>query len=296
MSATRFVLLVGLWSAPGCVNFADEADRSDSGAETDAGLSPDAGATDAGATDAGATDAGVTDAGATDAGATDAGGTDAGGTDAGGTDAGCPPGMIRLDGGTFAMGTRLLVDGGPDVVTVSSFCLDETEVTVAAFSLPDGGLAPTSPVECNGIRGDRQDHPANCIDWHEADAHCRYVGKRLPTEEEWEWAARGGPAARSFPWGNTAPMNEACWRGASIPATSTCPVGSNPGGTTPQGLKDLAGNVWEWTSSCSVCPNRIYRGGGWYDTTGGNLSVSLRYQDPPGTRNYNIGVRCAQAL
>ncbi len=119
----------------------------------------------------------------------------------------------------------------------------------------------------------RSNHPINCVDWNQANAYCTSVGKRLPTEEDWEYAARG-TAGNEYPWGNTpAPSNQLCWNGTGNDLgqgnrRSTCPVGSYPAGNTPLGL---AGNVWEWTSSgysadysaARDTASRVFRGGGW---------------------------------
>ena len=106
----------------------------------------------------------------------------------------CPAGMAWIPKGRFRMGAR------GDEVTVSGFCLDLTEVTVAEYSShttpkaserwEDGST--NKSLLCNGLRADRQNHPMNCVDWNQAAAHCAAELKRLPTEAEWEWAARGG--------------------------------------------------------------------------------------------------------
>jgi formylglycine-generating enzyme required for sulfatase activity len=235
-----------------------------------------------------------------------------------------PGAEIAVPGGTFHAGARV----GPLSDTtayyrVSPFLLDRTEVTVAQYGAcvragrctPAGatvrwhGLPAAEAARwaaaCNGDRADRADHPVNCVDAFQADAYCASLGKRLPTEEEWEWAARGGRAAAPFPWGDAAPGDRACWSGSGAAArVGTCPVASHPAGATPSGLQDLAGNVWEWTATRDAVftdsrgrggvPARIARGGGWADDQAERLSVARRAKDLPGDRAADVGFRCAR--
>jgi len=163
---------------------------------------------------------------------------------------------------------------------------------------------------CNGYRADRADHPANCLDWAEAAAFCAWARKRLPSEEEWEWAARNGPRGTTYPWGNDLPRHRPCWNGEGNEAgiarrTGTCPVGSHPGADGASGVKDLAGGVWEWTSSGAVVfadsrgrggsPARIARGGGWADVDPAYLAAGVRVKHVPTRRSPDLGFRCARA-
>lgn len=242
--------------------------------------------------------------------------------------AGASPGaMVAVPGGSFRAAERV----GPLSDTaayhrVAPFLLDATEVTVAEYGAcvragrctPAGsqvsgvGLAAADRARwsqaCNGDRSDRADHPANCVDWIQAEAFCAWAGKRLPTEPEWEWAARGGAAGRPYPWGEGPPVDRACWSGeaqrAGAPRGGTCPVATHPAGGTPSGIQDLAGNVWEWTSTREAVftdsrgrggsPARVARGGGWADTTPGALGVGHRGKDTPDTRAADLGFRCAR--
>ena len=122
--------------------------------------------------------------------------------------------MLAIPAGTFRMGANDVGDDAKPVhaVSVAAFCMDPTEVTVAAYKGCTSCSAPSTSGACTwGVAG-RDNHPINCVDWNQATAFCSAVGKRLPTEEEWEYAARGTPAWK-FPWGNTPPSNQLCWDG-----------------------------------------------------------------------------------
>jgi formylglycine-generating enzyme required for sulfatase activity len=199
-----------------------------------------------------------------------------------------------------------------DTVTVPPFCLDVSEVTVAAYAscVSHGQCTaaattvdwPNIPPEdratgmyCNGSRSDRSSHPVNCVDWGQAKAYCQAQGKRLPSDEEWEWAARGGSEGRKYPWGNAAPASQLCWSGTTK-RDSTCPVGGFPAGDVPGGIHDLAGNVWEWTSNTfdARTNTRSIRGGGWNLGAATNFRAALRIGSPPSSRVANLGLRCAR--
>jgi len=258
----------------------------------------------------------------------------------------CPSGMVAIPAGTFAMGS----DGGQESetpvhdVAVNAFCIDRTEVTVAAYAecVEAGSCVPAPTTAdwpgidaeakaidsqfCTGARDDRGQHPVNCVDWTMADAYCRSVDKRLPTEEEWEYAARGADG-REFPWGDSPPDGErlnTCdsdcvamgerlghpgWEpmfDASDGWESTAPVGSYPKGASPFGVLDMAGNVWELTSSgyssdyrsprASPDEKRVYRGGGW--GFGDATRVRTTYRGGSGSsptyRGADLGFRCAR--
>ncbi len=218
------------------------------------------------------------------------------------------PGMARLAGSTFQMGSETGSDAEKPVhsVTVPSFQMDITEVTVEAYAacVKDGKCTePDSGTYCNWKKPARDRHPINCVDWEQATAYCGSVGKRLPTEEEWEYAARG-TAGREYPWGSAAPSNQLCWdRLGDGKPNSTCTVGSYSAGSTPEGLMDMAGNVWEWTSS-PYCPYgsngcaetaRVLRGGCWYYSSPSYVRGANRYFYAPSFRFYLVGFRCARA-
>jgi formylglycine-generating enzyme required for sulfatase activity len=238
--------------------------------------------------------------------------------------------MVVLTSGRFLLGEL----AGPrrDTPTyerVGPFLLDRTEVTVAAynecFKAGKCSRAATTveweviraseraewSVYCNGDRVDRADHPVNCVDWEQAVAYCAWVGKRLPTEAEWEWAARNGPRGTTFPWGNDPPAAQLCWNGDGNDLgrglrTGTCRVASHPTGASRLGIQDLAGGVWEWTSSETVAgadsrgrggtPVKVARGGGWTDSDPSNVTAAVRLADLPSRRDARLGFRCASDL
>jgi formylglycine-generating enzyme required for sulfatase activity len=161
-------------------------------------------------------------------------------------------GMALVPGGAFIMGAD---QGGEQderpahTVTIPAFYLDLTEVTNEAYDrcVRAGVCAPPDPksAELNHVgsddrfRGPRQ--PVSSISWESARGYCAWVHKRLPTEAEWEKAARGSDGRR-FPWGDEAPTADRAVFGAG----GTADVGTHPSGDGPYGHHDLAGNVWEW--------------------------------------------------
>lgn len=150
------------------------------------------------------------------------------------------------------------------------------------------------------------DHPVMCVNWEEASTYCKAVGKRLPTEAEWERAARGTDA-RKYPWGDAAPTcKEVVMHGCS---DFTRPVGSRPAGASPVGALNMSGNVSEWVSDwwgsrsyLDVRRNptglrdgdvRVVRGGSFYDGDS-TLRASYRYGVEPLARLSTLGFRCAR--
>lgn len=148
---------------------------------------------------------------------------------------------------------------------------------------------------CNWGKADRSNHPINCVDWTQAKAYCESSGGRLPSSEEWEWAARGREDARTYPWGDEAPTCERVVMsqdGDGCGEDRTWPVGSKPKGDSKDGVKDMAGNIWEWTSSQDG-EGRVVRGGSWYIDSPDRFRASIRYSSHPTIRNGSVGFRCA---
>jgi formylglycine-generating enzyme required for sulfatase activity len=191
--------------------------------------------------------------------------------------------MLLVPAGPFMMGAQAggERDEHPEhPVTLAAFYLDETEVTNEAYAKAVAAgicVAPYGPsAKANGygpdrhFRGPRQ--PVSSISWDNAKAYCEWVGKRLPTEAEWEKAA-GGTDGRRYAWGNDEPTKAHAHFGASV----TVEVGSHPAGAGPYGHLDLAGNVWEWVSD--VYDPFAYRRDGAPEGRGGTCDQSLQAFD-----------------
>lgn len=184
---------------------------------------------------------------------------------------------------------------------VGAFFLDETEVTTSAYlECVKAGKCRSSQKPdqfCNEHMKDHGAHPINCIDFADATNYCAFVGKRLPSEAEWEYAASGGDG-RTFSWGETNPTTKiACF---SHPG-GTCPVKTFAAGAF--GLYDMSGNVWEWTSSWfGLFPNeepadgkrRVFKGGSWSRRWPKWLRVRNRSHWEPNNANSWLGIRCAK--
>jgi formylglycine-generating enzyme required for sulfatase activity len=236
--------------------------------------------------------------------------------------------MVPIEGGTFEMGTdsaeipvlaaRYGVSRAaifaPEVpkrrVRVAPFLMDRFEVTNAEFASflerqpewrPDriparyhngdylrhwtAGLYPTG----------QSDHPVTYVPWYAARAFCQSAGRRLPTEAEWEYAARGGERGDVFPWGEAPPdSSRANWSGAGHEGTT--PVGRYP--ANPFGLHDMAGNVWEytadeWPDGSDGTIRYAIRGGSW-GAAAVNLRVRYRDSHPATDAGPHVGFRCAR--
>jgi sulfatase modifying factor 1 len=194
-----------------------------------------------------------------------------------------PGGRVRIAGGTFVMGSTpgqmaravelcerevyatrcheagyvglVRAEGKAHPVTLSSFDLDRTEVTVASYGrCVSAGGCPPAEISSDDARFSRPSLPITHVRFDDAVSYCRWAGGRLPTEAEWEYAARG-VEEREFPWGNVYNprlANHGSW--APDPADASdgfaglAPVGSFPDGATPLGVLDLSGNVGEWVA------------------------------------------------
>ena len=193
-------------------------------------------------------------------------------------------------------------------VTLKGFYIDRAEVTNAeyrAFIAATKRAAPSaSPAWHEGnIRKGMEEHPVVGVSCEDAQAYAEWKGKRLPTEAEWEKAARG-PDARLFPWGDPYFPDRA---NINAEKATTRPVGSLPRGASLYGCQDLCGNVWEWTASRyeaypgNPLPKTLFssglvviRGGSWQERNAYNATATVRLGVPPNKTSPAIGFRCVK--
>lgn len=233
--------------------------------------------------------------------------------------------MVEISAGSFPMGVppgdR---DGGRDEyprheVFLDPFLIDQFEVTngrYIEFVKSTGHRAPQNPINPtrNLWQGDTiteslAERPVINVDWFDANAYCQWAGKRLPTEAEWEKAAKG-TSDRRFPWGNVEPTTKHLnYNQRWIGEKTLMPVGSYEAGKSPYGVYDVVGNVWEWVNdwydaryyekSPSKNPTgpqegtkKVIRGAGWQNETP-TVRIFTRVDSDPTMRNESTGFRCA---
>jgi len=222
--------------------------------------------------------------------------------------------MVLIPAGQFTMGRD---DAVPDEqpthrVSLDAFYIDRYEVTVAQYAKfveSEDSEPPFLWQEAR--RGPNDENPVLGVDWHEAAAYCRWAGKRLPAEAEWEKAARGTDG-RIYPWGNDPPTPAHANFGHETTKgyAALAKVGSFEKGKSPYGVYDLAGNVWEWVADRydehyyqrspeqnprgpTTGPLRALRGGAW-NSAPTVLASTNRNANVPSARRSDVGFRCAQ--
>jgi formylglycine-generating enzyme required for sulfatase activity len=231
-----------------------------------------------------------------------------------------PDEMVTVPGGEFTMGrTKLTSDDKTNMrphvllddrparkVTVSSFRLDKHEVTNRQYAAFVQSTHHTPPYHWPGgsYAQDAAEIPVYNVSWADANAYCTWVGNRLPTEAEWEHAARGNKEQMDYPWGDQPDVKKARYNVTSGPG----PVGKFP--PNDFGLFDMAGNVAEWTADWfdgeyykrnentdpkgpAAGDYKVIRGGAWSDSPR-RITVFFRNWVRPTQRTPNIGFRCAQ--
>jgi formylglycine-generating enzyme required for sulfatase activity len=218
--------------------------------------------------------------------------------------------MVYVPAGEFEMGSTEGRDDEQPVHTVmlDGFWIDQTEVTNAQYALcvAEGACRESAYAHDGSYNG--ENYPVVGVSWQDAANYCAWVGGRLPTEAEWEKAARGTDG-RTYPWGNSA---QDCYKanyGLCI-GWRTAAVGSYPAGASPYGALDMLGNVWEWVAdwydadyySRSPVHNpqgpdsgtlRVLRGRSFSRGARQALRCAFRGELRPHLRQYNVGFRCA---
>jgi len=184
---------------------------------------------------------------------------------------------------------------------IEPFWMDATEVTVGQFKkfLKLSGYKdedPDNPIDWNDVvkHSPGDEYPMIYVNWRDATAYAKWSGKRLPTEEEWEFAARGGLIHKEYPWGDEISHDEANYAGTGGKDQweHTAPVGSFA--ANGYGLFDMAGNVWEWCQDWyhRDKDTRVLQGGSWFNSTP-YLRVAERNSFTPNNgTNYGVGFRC----
>lgn len=227
--------------------------------------------------------------------------------------------MVRVPAGEFLMGsadndTEALYNEKPQHrVYLDEFWIDQTEVTNGQYrKCVETGLC-VAPYRLDSQtrssyygNAEYDNYPVIQMIWEDANAYCAWAGKRLPTEAEWEKAARGTDG-RQYPWGD---LWDASKANAKNSNSDTVPVGSYPSGASPYGALDMAGNVWEWTADWysdayyqsapprnplgpSVGDYRVVRGGGFYYVQR-NARTAMRARQPLNLYFWDIGFRCVK--
>jgi formylglycine-generating enzyme required for sulfatase activity len=214
--------------------------------------------------------------------------------------------LVFVPAGKFTMGSGENLDQQPiHQVDMDAFWIDQTEVTNNMYAkCVDAGKCDLPNFPLHYYDSSYANHPVVFVSWNDAFAYCFWAHRRLPTEAEWEKAARGTESF-FYPWGNESPNSTLLNYNRNV--GSTTEVGKYPDGVSVYGALDMAGNVWEWVSSLhkpypydasdgrenmDSLEDRVHRGGSW------NLSgVSSTYRSS-GSPTFSvnvIGFRCAQS-
>ena len=172
-----------------------------------------------------------------------------------------------------------------------SFYMDKYEVTNAQYRKFVEATGHREPEDWDNDDFNQPNQPVVGVSWRDALAYAKWAGKRLPTEKEWVWAARGGLRGKKYPWGDQEPNSSRANYGGSKIGKPTA-VGSYP--ANGYGLHDMAGNVYEWcqnSSDINNYNNKALRGGDWYRFYD-YLRLAARISDAPNSRSRFYGFRC----
>ena len=222
--------------------------------------------------------------------------------------------MVEIPAGPFTMGsdTGDPEDSPAHEVDLPAYEIDQFEVTNADFAAFAQATGYETFAEQQGYRnwrdegeeGVEDNHPVVSVTWDDATAYCEWLGKRLPTEAEWEKAARGDDG-RAFPWGEDWDSSKGNVKETGLRGTTA--GGSFGAGASPHDVNDVTGNVWEWTADWYLpYPGnttedayygekfRVTRGGGWFDEEAQATTFNRNAADPLKTANDDLGFRCAR--
>jgi formylglycine-generating enzyme required for sulfatase activity len=220
--------------------------------------------------------------------------------------------MAQVPAGEFIMGSNERWDDeAPEHISITdAFYIDRSEITNADYKVFVEATQRTHPFHWpeGSLPKGKENHPVVYVSWFDANDYCSWAGKRLPTEQEWEKAARGEEGL-IYPWGNEWSLDKS--NNPYKNSTGTEPVGSYPEGRSPYGLNDISGNVWEWVDSYYLPhpgnpvtraeygeDKRVLKGGSWFDCLSYGCGLSAptfnRSFFTPEVKNNSFGFRCAK--
>lgn len=225
--------------------------------------------------------------------------------------------MVKIPGGEFTMGSNEHADEPRHQVVLDTFMIDKFEVSNARFKEFMKATGHAAPAYWDDPRLNKPNQPVVGVSWHDAVAFCKWEGKRLPSEAEWERAAKGPSGDNHYPWGHTLDPKKANY-GQNVGRTE--PVDSYPEGVSGFGVYNMAGNVFEWVADwydphsykrsnalnpqgaekgynfANQGPVKVLRGGSWLAPET-SLHTSHRFWNQPANNSYGVGLgfRCAKS-
>jgi formylglycine-generating enzyme required for sulfatase activity len=221
--------------------------------------------------------------------------------------------MVLVPAGEFWMGSDEYLESERPRhrVYLDAFHIDKFAVTNALYErfMRATNRRPPFSWKNSKLELDEPQQPVVAVSWHDADAYCKWAGKRLPTDAEWEKAARGTDG-RKYPWGDQWDPSRA--NSIERKLYKPAPVGAYPRGASPYGAMDMAGNVWQWVADWydkdyyhrsparnptgpEAGQEKVLRGGSWDDNSI-DLRAANRFHRLPGSYVAKVGFRCARGL